>query len=56
MTETCYDTDDTGMSRTAVRKVAYHDGQLEGAAQAKVDGMLNDSFSIDEYQRVTSGS
>ena len=49
VTETCYDTDDTGMSRTAVRKVAYHDGQLEGAAQAKVDGMLKDSFCIDEY-------
>lgn len=48
VTETCYDTDDTGMSRTAVRKVAYHDGQLEGAAQAKVDGMLKDSFCIDE--------
>lgn len=49
VTETCYDTDDTGVSRTAVRKVAYHDGQLEGAAQAKVDGMLKDSFCIDEY-------
>ena len=49
VTKTCYDTDDTGMSRTAVRKVAYHDGQLEGAAQAKVDGMLKDSFCIDEY-------
>ena len=49
VTETCYDTDDTGIARTAVRKVAYHDGQMEGAAQAKVDGMLNDSFSIDEY-------
>lgn len=49
VTETCYDTDDTGMSRTAVRKVAYHDGRLEGAAQAKVDGMLKDSFCIDEY-------
>ena len=48
VTETCYDTDDTGVSRTAVRKVAYHDGQLEGAAQAKVDGMLKDSFCIDE--------
>ena len=48
VTETCYDTDDTGMSRTAVRKVAYHDGQLKGAAQAKVDGMLKDSFCIDE--------
>ena len=48
VTETCYDTDDTGMSRTAVRKVAYHDGRLEGAAQAKVDGMLKDSFCIDE--------
>ena len=48
VTETCYDTDDTGMSRTAVRKVAYLDGRLEGAAQAKVDGMLKDSFCIDE--------
>lgn len=50
VTESCYsDTDDTGVTRTAIRKVAYHDGQLEGAAQTKVDGVLNDSFSIDEY-------
>ncbi len=49
VTESFYDADDSDVTRTAVRKVAYHDGQLEGAAQAKVDGILNDSFSIDEY-------
>ena len=49
VTESCYDTDDSDVTRTAIRKVAYHDGLLEGAAQTKVDGLLNDSFSIDEY-------
>lgn len=37
-------------SRTTVRKIAYRDGQLEGIAQTKVDGTLNDSFSIDEHK------
>ncbi|HIZ13187.1 MAG TPA: beta-propeller domain-containing protein [Candidatus Mediterraneibacter stercorigallinarum] len=49
VTETCYDEAGSDVTQTAVRKVSYHDGQLEGAAQAKVDGTLNDSFSIDEY-------
>ena len=49
VTESCYDTDDSDVTRTAIRKVAYHDGLLEGAAQTKVDVLLNDSFSIDEY-------
>lgn len=49
VTESCYDTDDSDVTRTAIRKVAYHDGLLEGAAQTKIDGLLNDSFSIDEY-------
>lgn len=49
VTESCYDTDNSDVTRTAIRKVAYHDGLLEGAAQTKIDGLLNDSFSIDEY-------
>ena len=49
VTETCYDEAGSDVMQTAVRKVSYHDGQLEGVAQAKVDGTLNDSFSIDEY-------
>lgn len=40
--------DDQG--RITVRKIAYHDGQLEGVAQTKVSGTLNDSFSIDEHE------
>lgn len=37
------------VTQTSVRKVSYHDGQLEGVAQTKIDGTLNNSFSIDEY-------
>lgn len=36
--------------RTAVRKIAYREGRLEGVAQTKVEGTINDSFSIDEYE------
>ncbi|WP_080801834.1 beta-propeller domain-containing protein [Arabiibacter massiliensis] len=36
--------------RITVRKISYHDGQLEGVAQTKVSGTLNDSFSIDEHE------
>lgn len=36
--------------RITIRKIAYHDGQLEGVAQTKVSGTLNDSFSIDEHE------
>lgn len=36
--------------RITVRKIAYHDGRLEGVAQTKVNGTLNDSFSIDEHE------
>lgn len=37
------------VSQTSIRKVSCHDGTLEGVAQTKVAGTLNDSFSIDEY-------
>ncbi|MFV0362121.1 MAG: beta-propeller domain-containing protein [Suipraeoptans sp.] len=35
---------------TNIRKLSYNDGQIEGVAQGKVNGYLNDSFSIDEYE------
>lgn len=49
ITEAYYGDDDADVTRTAVRKVAYAGGTLWGVAQTKVDGTLNDSFSIDEY-------
>lgn len=49
VTESCYEENDGGVAQTAIRKVAYSGGQLTGVAQTKVDGILNDSFSIDEY-------
>lgn len=38
------------IGRTVLRKISYKDGKMEGVAQTKVDGRLNDSFSIDEYK------
>lgn len=49
VTESCYGENDADVTQTAVRKISYNDGQLLGTAQTKVDGTLNDSFSIDEY-------
>ncbi|MCI8640254.1 MAG: hypothetical protein HFG41_14245 [Coprococcus sp.] len=37
------------VNRTVIRKISYKDGKLNGEAQGKVNGWLNDSFSIDEY-------
>lgn len=36
---------------STVRKVAYKDGELTAKAQGRFGGYLNDSFSIDEYER-----
>lgn len=47
ITESCYGEGD--VSQASIRKVSYHGGTLEGVAQTKVGGTLNDSFSIDEY-------
>ena len=41
--------EDSDVSRTLIRKISYTDGKLVGVAQTKIKGMLNDSFSIDEY-------
>lgn len=37
------------VSQTCIRKVSYKDGKLKAVGQTTVDGTLNDSFSIDEY-------
>lgn len=50
ITEECYGEEDADVNRTAIRKLSYGDGRLDAVAQTKVDGRLNDSFSIDEYE------
>ena len=35
---------------TVIRRLSYHKGEIAGAASGRVDGSINDSFSIDEYQ------
>lgn len=42
--------EDSDVSRTLICKISYTDGKLVGVAQTKIKGMLNDSFSIDEYE------
>lgn len=48
--ESSYDAEAADVTQTYIRKIAYHDGELEAVGQTNVDGTLNDSFSIDEYQ------
>ena len=50
ITEIHFGTDDSEVNQTSIRKISYENGMLEGVAQTKVDGTLNDSFSIDEYE------
>ena len=50
ITEMCFGSDDSDVDQTSIRKISYENGTLAGIAQAKVDGFLNDSFSIDEYE------
>lgn len=49
VTESYYNYNDAGVTQTSIRRVSYKDGTLTGTARTKVDGILNDSFSIDEY-------
>ena len=37
------------VNQTMIRRISYKDGVLTGEAQGKINGYLNDSFSIDEY-------
>lgn len=47
-----YDTvwDYVNGQKTTLRRIGYKDGKLFAGAQGKVDGYLNDSYSIDEYK------
>ena len=48
ITESIYGESDSDVNQTSIRKVSYGEGILEGAG-TKLSGVLNDSFSIDEY-------
>lgn len=45
-----YNSEDSDVTQTCIRKVSYKDGRLEAVGQTRIDGTLNDSFSIDEYK------
>ena len=47
ITEAQYETGE--VPQTSIRKLSYGDGEIDGVAQTKVNGTLNDSFCIDEY-------
>ena len=48
--EADYGTEDLEVTSTCIRKVSYNDGILEAVGQTRIEGTLNDSFSIDEYE------
>lgn len=49
--ETEYQYESAGsVTNTTIRKIAYQKGVLEPIAVEEVPGMLNDSFSLDEYK------
>ncbi len=47
--EAYYNSEDSDVMQTCIRKISYKDGKLEAVGQTKIDGILNDSFSLDEY-------
>lgn len=47
--DTIYDAKVSKVTQTEIRKVSYKDGKLDGTGYAVIDGVINDSFSIDEY-------
>ena len=48
--ESYYNSDDSDVTQTCIRKISYKDGILKAVGQTKIDGTLNDSFSLDEYE------
>lgn len=44
-----YETQWSDKTETVIRRISYKDGELKAEASGKVDGYINDSFSIDEY-------
>ena len=49
MYDTIYDAKVSPVTQTEIRKVSYKNGELDGTGDVVIDGMVNDSFSIDEY-------
>ncbi len=48
--DTIYDAKVSRVTQTEIRKVSYKDGKLDGTGQVVIDGVINDSFCIDEYE------
>lgn len=48
--ESYFNAEETDVTQTCIRKVAYANGKLDTVGQTRIDGTLNDSFSIDEYE------
>lgn len=48
--EAYYNTEESDVTQTCIRKVAYKNGGLKAIGQTRINGTLNDSFSIDEYK------
>lgn len=44
-----YETRWSDKTETVIKRMSYKDGKLKAEASGKVDGYINDSFSIDEY-------
>ena len=44
-----YETQWSEKTETEIKRISYKDGKLNAEASGKVDGYINDSFSIDEY-------
>ena len=48
--DTIYDAKVSPVTQTEIRKVSYKNGELDGTGDVVIDGVINDSFSIDEYE------
>lgn len=48
--DTIYDAKVSKVTQTEIQKVSYKDGKLDGTGHVVIDGVINDSFSIDEYE------
>lgn len=48
--ETLWNSAGNDITQTCIRKLAYKDGKITPIGQTRIDGYLNDSFSIDEFE------
>ena len=49
--EVLWDANNSDTAQTCIRKLSYKDGVIKPVGQTRIDGRLNDSFSIDEYEK-----